>query len=64
MNKQPTLTETEWKYRRLEEIEREIKTCRTNALRFYDDSVEVSIQHQRIDELFQEKAEIINSIED
>lgn len=63
-NKQQPITNTEWKYRRLEQIEQEIKTCRANALRFYDDPAEVSIQHQIIDDLFQEKAQIINSIED
>lgn len=57
------LTRTEEQYRRLEQIEREIKTCRTNAIRFYDDPAEVSIQHQIIDELLREKAEIIQSME-
>lgn len=63
MKNQP-LTTTEEKYRRLQQIEQQIKTCQTNALRFYDDSVEVSIQYDTIDELVQEKAEIIKSIEE
>lgn len=58
------LTRTEEQYRRLEQIEREIKQCQYNALRFYDDPAEVSIQHQTIDDLFQEKAEIIKSLEE
>jgi len=58
------ITPTEEKYRRLEQIEREIKTCQGNAIRFYDDSAEVSIQYQIIDDLLAEKAQIISSIED
>jgi len=58
------LTKTEEQYRRLEQIEREIKTCQANAIRFFDDPAEVSIQHQIIDDLFQEKAEIIKTIEE
>lgn len=61
MNSQNT-TRTE-KQRRLEEIERQIKTCRANALRFYDDSAEVSIQYQIIDELMEEKAQLIKNLE-
>jgi hypothetical protein len=57
------ITPTEEKYRRLEQIEREIKTCQANAIRFFDDRDEVSIQHQLIDELLQEKAEIIQNME-
>ena len=58
------LTQTEEQYRRLEQIEREIKTCQANAIRFFDDSAEVSIQYQIIDDLLAEKAQIISSIED
>jgi hypothetical protein len=57
------ITPTEEKYRRLEQIEREIKTCQANAIRFFDDRDEVIIQHQLIDELLQEKAEIIQNME-
>lgn len=45
--------------KRLKQIEQQIQTAKTNALRFYDDSAEVSIQHQIIDELLDEKALLI-----
>jgi len=50
-------------YRRLEEIEREIKTCQGNAIRFFDDPAEVSIQHEIIDDLFQEKAWLMKELD-
>ena len=37
--------------KRLDEIAIRIKTANANALRFYDDSAEVCIQHQIVDEL-------------
>ncbi len=58
------LTKTEEQYRRLEQIEREIKTCQANAIRFFDDPAEVAIQHEIIDHLLHEKAEIIKNIEE
>lgn len=44
---------------RVAQIETQIKTCQSNALRFYDDSAEVSEQYDRIDELLAEKARLL-----
>lgn len=44
---------------RLKQIEQQIQTAKSNALRFYDDGAEVAIQYQIIDELLDEKAALI-----
>lgn len=48
--------------KRLDEIAIRIKTANANALRFYDDSAEVSIQYQIVDELIAEKTKITEEL--
>lgn len=48
--------------KQLETIKQQIKTCSTNAIRFYDDPAEVAIQYQNIDELLLDEAALIEQL--